>query len=194
MCVTLRLIDLELRKVRWKKHPSVDARDSLLASVQVEGLRHVPTVRPAGREYRIVTGEHLIKCIAALVEAEATCFDRCSGQWITAREIYRRIPAWLVELERSEEAHRVPTKERELEMLTYVVAARSLGPPVDGLRMANEVVGLEEDLSNLFPRQKGYPTPRDLSRRLSRLNSAQIDALMQPCAFPDQHPPAERRA
>src|SRR5262249_23114692 len=112
-----------------------------------------------------------------------------SGRWATAGETYRLIPAWLIELERSEEARQVPKREQELEMVTYVVVARSLQPPMDGLRMANEVMGLEEHPLDLFTRPNGYPSPMDLSRRLSRLNSAQIDALMRACAFPRQKPP-----
>jgi hypothetical protein len=180
MGISLRLAKVELRKVRWKKSPDRDALGLLQASVQVEGLLLLPTLRQAAEGYRILSSGQLIECLAALVETNAICRDHQSGRWVSAVELYLQTPAWLIELDRCEEPRHFSRKQKEREMLTYVLAARALQPPLDGTRLAREMNDLSEDLAEVFPPRHGFPNPLDLSRKLSLLTSAQIAEAMRP--------------
>jgi hypothetical protein len=178
MCIILRLVDVKADEVHWHRQDPVDRLESLRASIRAKGLGDLPTVRSVNGGYRIVAGANLLQCLLSLVEVNETCFDRRTGRLAGAAEVYRRIPAWLIDLQRHEGDRFHSRQDRELEVLLYIVVARALRAPLDGRRLEWEVAHLHLEHSDLFPVTKGYPDLEELGRRVATLSAAQIDKLL----------------
>lgn len=102
------LLDQKLVGRGLSKEDMSDLRER----IRTEGLLHTPMLRWHDNGVQIVMGERRIRCLIKLVHENADCFDRESGQYVKAKDLYGTIACEIHDLD-DRQAYKLSFSETE---------------------------------------------------------------------------------